>query len=198
MSEMLSKKLGEMEYDGLVTDIIPETEVRGKTIRRLSEETKLKRGTILSKSKSDGKLVMLGSDISEGTFSATGDGSTTKYSLIDDGIIPVGVSEVKVNGSIVTSGYMYNQASGDLVFDTAPENTKAIAVKTVICDSVPDCILCDDVTVGTSDDVIATVYTAGCFNTDKVIVKSGYTITAADYDTLRKYGIVFKAASKAN
>ena len=132
MSEMLSKKLGEMEYDGLVTDIIPETEVRGKTIRKMAAETVLKRGTILCMSGTDNKLVILG--------------------------------------------------------------TTAADSETL----TPDCILCDDVTVGTSDDVIATVYTAGCFNTDKVIVKSGYTITAADYDTLRKYGIVFKAASKAN
>lgn len=132
MSEMLSKKLGEMEYDGLVTDIIPETEVRGKTIRKVGAETELKRGTILGMSSTDNKLVVLGTTAAQ--------------------------------GETIT----------------------------------PDCILCDDVTVGTTDDVIATVYTAGCFNTEKIIVASGYTITAADFDTLRKYGIVFKAASKAN
>ena len=122
----LSKKLGDVELDGLIADITPKTEVRGKTIRKLEEETTYKRGTIFGVSSTDNKLV-------------TEDGTVTA-----------------------------------------------------------DCILCDDVTVGTSEDVIATVYTAGCFNENKVIVKDEYTISAEDYDTLRKYGIVFKSAMAAN
>lgn len=131
MSEMLSKKIGEMEYDGLVSDVTPKVEVRGKTIRKLSGETTLKRGTILamsSGSAGDGKLVILG--------------------------------------------------------------TSAQSEETL----TPDCILCDDTVVGTSEDVIATVYTAGCFNANKTTVKSEYTMTASDIDALRKYGIVFKDA----
>ena len=131
----LSKKLGDMNYDGLITDITPKTEVRGKTIRKLSAKSTLKRGTILAMSSGtagDGKLVILG------TTAATNETLT------------------------------------------------------------PDCILCDDIEVGTTDDVIACVYTAGCFDSNKVTVKSGYTITAADFDALRKYNIVFKAASAAN
>lgn len=132
MSKMLSRKLGEMKYDGLVADTTPKVEVRGKTIRKLSAETELKRGTVLAKSSVDNKLVVLG------TAAATSETLT------------------------------------------------------------PDCILCDDIVVGTTEDVIATVYTAGCFNTKKITVASSYTITDADYDALRKYGIVFKAASAAN
>ena len=131
----LSRKLGEMEYDGLVSDVTPKVEVRGKTIRKLSAETTLKRGTILAMSSGtggDGKLVVLGT--------------------------------------------------------TAGSNETL----------TPDCILCDDIVVGTSEDVIATVYTAGCFNTAKTIVAEGYTMTSADYDSLRKYGIVFKASNSAN
>ena len=127
MSEMLSRKLGEMEYDGLITDVTPKVEVRGKTIAALAEETELKRGTVFGKN-ADGKLVVLGTD-----------------------------------GADLTA----------------------------------DCILCDDITVGT-DDAIATVYTAGCFNTNKITVADGYTMTEEDYDNLRKYNIVFKAASAAN
>lgn len=131
----LSRKLGEMEYDGLVSDVTPKVEVRGKTIRKLSAETTLTRGTILAMSSGtggDGKLVVLGT--------------------------------------------------------TAGSNETL----------TPDCILCDDIVVGTSEDVIATVYTAGCFNTAKTIVATGYTMTSADYDSLRKYGIVFKASNSAN
>lgn len=63
---------------------------------------------------------------------------------------------------------------------------------------VQDCILCDDITVGTTEDMPAAVYTAGCFDPDKVIAKTDYTITEADKDELRKRNIAFKAAFSAN
>lgn len=53
----------------------------------------------------------------------------------------------------------------------------------------PDCILCDDVTIGTDADVSVAVYTAGCFNVDALIVKGEYTMTEADKDKLRERGI---------
>ena len=59
----LSEKLGEMTFDGLITDIKPAPEVRGGVIRKLSAAATLKRGTILAKSSGtagDGKLVVLG------------------------------------------------------------------------------------------------------------------------------------------
>lgn len=126
-----SRKLGDVEMDGLITDLTPKTEVRGKTIRKVDKETVYKRGTVFGMSNKDNKLVILGT---------SGDGET------------------------ITA----------------------------------DCILCDDITVGTSDDVVATVYTAGCFNADKITVADSYELSAEDYDTLRKYGIVFKTASAAN
>lgn len=60
-----------------------------------------------------------------------------------------------------------------------------------------NCILCDDVTVGTAEDVTVPVYIAGCFNPDRVIVGEGYTMKPTDYDALRKYSIIFKAALPA-
>ena len=125
----LYKKIGEMEYDGLVSDTTPKTQVRAGTIRKLAAAAEYKRGTILAKSSGsagDGKLVILG------TTAATNETLT------------------------------------------------------------PDCILADDVSVGTSVDVAAAVYTAGCFDSAKIAVKAGYTFSEADKDTLRKYGIVFK------
>lgn len=125
----LSKKLGEMEYDGLFTDITPKAQVRGGTIRKGDAEVTLKRGTILAKSSADQKLVVLG-----GTAA---DGETL----------------------------------------------------------TPDCVLCDDITIGTAADEDVAVYTAGCFDPNKVVVASGYTITEGDMDNLRMRGIVFKAAA---
>lgn len=59
------------------------------------------------------------------------------------------------------------------------------------------CILCDDVDVGTADDVTAPVYLMGCFNSNKVTVADSYTMTEADKDALRNGGIIFKAAAPA-
>lgn len=57
----------------------------------------------------------------------------------------------------------------------------------------PDCILCDDIIV--EFDTTTAVYTAGCFNSNKVITADGYTITAEDTDALRKYDIVLRSAA---
>lgn len=52
-----------------------------------------------------------------------------------------------------------------------------------------DCILTDEVTVAASEDATTTVYLAGCFNPDKLIVKDEYTMTEADKNALRMNGI---------
>ena len=53
-----------------------------------------------------------------------------------------------------------------------------------------DCILADDLDVGTSADENAVVYIAGCFNEAALIVASGATIAETDRDELRKKGII--------
>lgn len=52
-----------------------------------------------------------------------------------------------------------------------------------------NCILTDDVTVPATGDATTTVYLAGCFNPDKLVVKDKYTMTEADKDALRMNGI---------
>lgn len=130
----LNQKIGEMEFDGLIAGLTPETQVGGGTIRKATGEAfTLKRGTILAKSSGtagDGKLVALG------TTAATNETLT------------------------------------------------------------PDCVLCDDIEVGTTADETVAVYTAGCFNTGKVTVKDGYTITDADRDNLRMRDIILKSAAE--
>ncbi len=49
----------------------------------------------------------------------------------------------------------------------------------------PDCILADDIEVGTSNDENVNVYVEGNFNEDNLIVDTGYTITEDDRDALR-------------
>lgn len=77
----LSEKIGEMTFDGLITDIKPAPEVRGGIIRKLTAAATLKRGTILAKSSGtadDGKLVVLG------TSAASNETLTPDCILCDD------------------------------------------------------------------------------------------------------------------
>jgi len=133
MTTALNRKVGEMDYDGLISDLTPPVEVRGRTIAGQATETTYKRGTIFARGQGNKKLYILGS------------AATTE--------------------------------SGTLL---------------------QDCILCDDITVGASEDVNVAAYTAGCFNPDKTTVQDGYTVTTADKDELRKRNIAFKATFDAN
>ena len=128
----LSKKIGEMAYDGLVTDVAPQVIVAGGVILKGATEATYVRGTLMAKSASTGKLVIFGSTAAQG--------------------------------------------------DTL----------------TADCILCDDIEVGTSADANAAVYIGGCFDPNKLTVKTGATITEAVKDVLREKGIILKAAAAAN
>lgn len=55
-------------------------------------------------------------------------------------------------------------------------------------------ILTDDITVPADEDVHMTIYISGKFNSNKIILAKGYTMTETDKDTMRKYGIEFTAA----
>lgn len=133
MSSTLNRKVGEMSYDGLISDLTPPVEVRGRTIAKQAAEITYKRGTVFAKGQNDEKLYILGS------------------------------AETTESGKLLQ-----------------------------------DCILCDDVIVDTTEDIPVAVYTAGCFDPDKVIVQTDYTITKTDIGELRKRNIVFKAAFDAN
>ena len=56
-----------------------------------------------------------------------------------------------------------------------------------------NCILSDDVTVGTTD-TSAFAYRTGHFNRNSLIVADGYTLKAADEEELRKGGILLSDA----
>ena len=54
-------------------------------------------------------------------------------------------------------------------------------------------ILTDDINAA-DEDLSTTIYIGGKFNSNKITVADGYTITEKDKDTLRKYGIELTAA----
>lgn len=125
MAKELSQKLGEMTYDGLITDLDPKVIVGGGVIAKGAEATTVKHGTILSKDAKSGNLAVM----------------------------------------------------------------KAGAT--------PDCVLAEDVEVGTDEDANVVVYIAGCFDPDKCIVADGYNLSTADRDTLRTKNIYFKSPAEA-
>lgn len=59
-----------------------------------------------------------------------------------------------------------------------------------------NCILSDDVTVGTKDCTVV-AYRTGHFNRNKLIVADGYTLAHSDEEELRKVGILLDTALKA-
>lgn len=125
MNRDLHEKLGSVEFEKLFAGLEPKALVHGATIRKLGTAATIKRGTLLSKSSTDGKLVVFGTA-------------------------------------------------------AAPDETLTA-----------DCILTDDVDVGTSADENVTVYIAGNFNEDALIFEeTGATISETDRDELRKKGII--------
>lgn len=191
MTKNLYSKIGEMDYDGLIANIIPPIQVAGGTVSKLATAATYARGTVLAKSKSDNKLYILGT---AGQTSQTfaGDGSNKAFTITAK---PAQVDKVEVGGVEVGIA-SYVASTGVATLNEAPAN--AASVKAYYGECVPDCILTDEVLIGTSADVPAAIYTAGCFDPDKVTVASGYTMTEADKDKLRERGIVFKAAFAGN
>ena len=57
-----------------------------------------------------------------------------------------------------------------------------------------NCVLAEDAEVGTDEAVPGIAYRTGHFNTNRLIVAEGYTITAADREALRGAGILTSEA----
>lgn len=91
----LNRKVGEMSYDGLITDLTPPVQVRGRTIAKLAAAATYARGTILAKSTNSGKLFILGS------APAGGDTLTPDCVLCDD--TEIGTAD-DINVAVYTTG----------------------------------------------------------------------------------------------
>lgn len=112
-----------------------------------------------------------------------------------DGLVAGTVPQIQVAGGVVAAG----SAEATLARGTilGKNSSGKLAVLGSADGLTADSILCDDLALGTSSDETVPVYTAGCFDLNKVIVADDYTITDTDKDNLRMRGIVFKAASAA-
>ena len=192
----LNAKIGDMAFDGLVTDIKPAVIVAGGVIAHGVAEASFVRGTLFEKG-ADGKLVIFGTNPA-GTITEefNGDGTTVAFTLTAD------VKPVQVSAKVGTTdtAVSYNAQTGVVTFSTAPAaGTKNVKISYENpAANEPDCILCDDITVGTTADATAAVYIGGCFDPNKLTLAEDAVLSAADIDVLRKKGIILKAASAAN
>lgn len=97
----LSRKLGEMEFDGLITGLTPPKQVGGGTIAKLAEAAVYKRGTVLARSAQDGKLYILGTEPVAPESGKAADTYTPDCILCDD--TEVGTEE-DVEACVYTAG----------------------------------------------------------------------------------------------
>ncbi len=197
MTRDLHEKLGSVTPENLFAKLDPPALKDAGTIAHGAASAEYLRGSLMAKG-ADGKLSLIGSDVdATGTASGTGDGSTVKFPVIVGGDPTSKLTEVKVGGT-ATTAYSYNPVTGEIVFDEAPANAASIAIKYTTGGGNADCVLAENVTVGTTNDENVLVYIAGCFNEDALIVAEGYTISAADKDELRKKGILLSNSQSEN
>lgn len=116
-------------------------------------------------------------------------GSVTMEKLIAGTLPPVKVGYGKIRKGSAETAYV----RGTLLAKSSTDNKLVILGTEADTDEelVADCVLAEDVTVGTTEDVTVPVYTMGEFNVSGVIVADNYTITEADKDELRKKNIYF-------
>ncbi len=192
----LNAKIGDMTYDGLVTDVNPAVIVAGGVIAHGVAAASFVRGTLLEKG-SDGKLVIFGTNPA-GTLTEEFDGDgTTKTFTLTATVKPVQVTAVVGDTETACT---YDAQAGKVTFATAPAagtDNVVISYENPAANE-PDCILCDDVDVAADADKKVAVYIAGCFDPDKLTLAEGATLGTAAKDVLREKGIIFKAAAAAN
>lgn len=184
MAKHLNRKVGEMEYDKLIAGITPPIHVGSGIIRKLGAEAEYKRGTVLAKSSVDNKLVILGTTPADAV-----DAVAPTYALTEDTALTAGKTYYTRSGS--EGSYVYTPVDTPDVaniatyYEMTDPGSSAVAAEVL----TPDCVLTDNTVIGTTDDVVTTVYTAGCFNKDALIVKTDYTLSEADKDKLRERGL---------
>ncbi len=118
--------IGEMNYDGPVSDLIPAVTVGGATIRKLGTAATLVRGTILaisSGSAGDGKCVVLGN-------SAASNETLTPYGILCEDV-DVGTA-ADVNAAVYLSGcFDPDKVTAKASYDITAEDIDALRIRNI-------------------------------------------------------------------
>lgn len=100
-----------------------------RDVGNAEDPTVLRPGLILAIKAADGKAYVYGQKFSQGSRTATGDGTTKTFSLNQQHIVPFS-EEVKVNNTKKERGldYEINYKRGEVTFYTAPANGQSVVV----------------------------------------------------------------------
>ena len=116
--------------------------------------------------------------------------STMAGVTYDELIIGTAITPMTANVTIAKLDAEAVLKRGTLLGVVTASGKYAIVDSTVSTgEQVADAVLAHDVAVGTTDDVVATVYTRGLFNVSKLIVKQAEDNAAKHEAELRKVGI---------
>ena len=178
INKELVRPVGSIGQDNLIAHINPKAHTTGIYVK--AGAGNLKRGTVLYRT-ADGSYDVYGNVTESESF--TGDGTTTAFTVAG---APAELSKVTVGGTAVTDGWTYS--GGTLTFTTAPDADAAI-VATYGITVEPSIVLTEDADASEAQ-ATAVGYRTGCFNRHALIFADGYTMTNADVDCLRKYGII--------
>lgn len=123
--------------------------------------------------------------------------SATEYDgLIFDINPPADVFTVKIRKQSTAAVTLKRGTVLALSAGTAGDNLMVMLGTTAATNETltANCILAEDVEVGTTEDAVALAYRTGHFASNKLIVASGKTFGAADKEALRDVGILISEA----
>ena len=110
-------------------------------------------------------------------------------------VAQIGPSLVAKNGTpfclFTTVPVSIAAGAGELARGTVLSRKEDGTCEVMATGGTPAYVLADPVDASGTEAVAAVAYRSGNFNPDAVTVAEGYTLTAADKDTLRKYDIIF-------
>lgn len=123
-------------------------------------------------------------------------GSVTPDNLIADMFPPAEPFTVKIRKEATAAATYKRGTVLALSTGTAGDGKLVILGTTAASDETltANCVLAEDVEVGTTADAVALAYRTGHFNTNTLTVKTGYTLAAADKEALRTAGILLSDA----
>ncbi|WP_339060082.1 hypothetical protein [Tepidibacillus marianensis] len=190
----LDENLGSVAFNNLIHENDPA--VLAGHINLAASQGILLRGSVIAMTAAGGNGILLGSDKSvRATLAVTNKVATYEKAGLDTSTLKVYASG-STTPATLTTDYTINYTDGTLTITMT--DTGALATATSIdieCDLTVDAmakakyILAEDTDTGTGGAVVALAYKAGHFNRNKLIVATGYTMTAANEEELRALGI---------
>jgi hypothetical protein len=190
----LDENLGSVGFDNLFHGNDPAANV--SHIKLAANKGKLLRGSVIAMTAAGGDGILLGSDKNVAATLAV---AATKATLEKTGLDTTKLKVYAADGTTlatVTTDYTVAYTNSTLTITVTAEGAlkDATSIK-ISCELTADAmakakhILAEDCDTGTGSAVVALAYISGYFNGNKLIVATGYTITAANEEELRALGI---------